>query len=416
MTESIGITDWMAAAPTLAVINALEERGYVGCARFVGGAVRNALMGLPVDDIDIATTLTPDQVTEALTAAGIRVVPTGVEHGTVTAVVDHHPFEITTLRRDVSTDGRNATVVFTHDWNEDALRRDFRFNALYADARGHVFDPTGQGVEDARQGRVVFVGDPMVRLREDYLRILRFFRFYGWYAKGAPDKAALEACRALRGMLAGRSAERVQKELLKLLAAPDPRAALILMGRTGVLAEILPLAKGLDQVERLIDTDRSQAFGPDPDLRLAAMLPEDPKVARNTAERLRLSNATRDRLAAALAAEPRVTSWMSGKAARRAIWRAGASAFKDRVRLAWAMPQSLGQVDQWLALLELADRWERPELPVRGEDALNLGSPKGQAVGRALFEFEEWWVDEDFPPDREHALARLEQIVSALSS
>ena len=187
MTDSIGQQPWMKTPQVVAVMDALEARGFTGCARFVGGCVRNSLLNRPIEDIDIATTLTPDQVTEALQEAGIRAVPTGVEHGTITAVADSQPFEITTLRRDVSTDGRRAVVAFTQDWTEDAQRRDFTLNAVYADRDGTLFDPTGRGIEDGKAGRIVFVGDAMTRIREDYLRILRFFRFQAWYGKGDAD-------------------------------------------------------------------------------------------------------------------------------------------------------------------------------------------------------------------------------------
>jgi poly(A) polymerase len=208
---------------------ALEAAGGPDCARFVGGCVRNALIGAPVADIDIATTLEPEETDRAIRAAGLKAVPTGIAHGTVTAVSAHQPFEITTLRRDVTTDGRNATVAFTDDWAEDAARRDFRLNALYADGEGRVFDPTGEGVSDAVAGRIVFVGDPETRIREDYLRILRFFRFFAWYGRGEPDAAALAACGALAPGMTRLSAERVSKELMTLLAAPDPREAMAAM-------------------------------------------------------------------------------------------------------------------------------------------------------------------------------------------
>ena len=206
VTDTLDPQPWMNAPATRAVIEALELKGGRGCARFVGGCVRNAVLGREIDDIDIATTLTPNEATAALEARSLKVAPTGVEHGTVTAVSDHRPFEITTLRRDVSTDGRRAVVAFTTDWAEDAMRRDFRLNALYLDTDGRLYDPTGEGLADAKAGRIVFVGDPMVRIREDYLRILRFFRFLAWFGRGEPDTAALQACRALKGMLSGRSA------------------------------------------------------------------------------------------------------------------------------------------------------------------------------------------------------------------
>ena len=203
MTESIGLKPWMTTAAP--VLDALEAKGGAGCARFVGGCVRNAILGGAVDDLDIATTLTPDEVIAALTAAGIQAVPTGIDHGTITAVKDGHPFEVTTLRRDVATDGRRAVVAFTTDWAEDAQRRDFTLNAIYADRAGALTDPTGQGVADAKAGRIVFVGDAATRIAEDHLRILRFFRFLAWYGKGEPDATALAAIGAAKAWLAART-------------------------------------------------------------------------------------------------------------------------------------------------------------------------------------------------------------------
>lgn len=414
MTASIGSPAWMTASETRAVIAALEAKAYPGCARFVGGAVRNSLMGRPVDDIDIATTLTPDQVTAALQAAGLRAIPTGVEHGTVTAIANHKPFEITTLRRDIDTDGRHAVVAFTQDWAEDARRRDFRLNALYADTTGAVFDPTGHGVADAQAGRVVFVGEARERVREDYLRILRFFRFYAWYGSGEPDPEALDACRTLRGLLAGGTAERLQKELLKTLAAPDPRAALVLMRDTGVLAEVLPEAAGLETVDRLIAADVDHELGADAELRLAALWPADAGVVERGAERLRLSNSSRNRLLRAIAAEEQVTPLLSPKGVRQAVWRVGATAFCDAARLAWAKPQSLAGADQWLPLIGLASTWSRPTPPVSGDDAIAAGVPRGQAIGQALSAFEAWWIEQDFPDSRTQGLARLAAIAAEI--
>jgi poly(A) polymerase len=405
----------MTAPPTRAVIDALEMRGGRGCARFVGGCVRNALIGRPVDDIDIATTLTPDEVSAALEARGLKAAPTGVEHGTVTGVADHQPFEITTLRRDVSTDGRRAVVAFTTDWNEDARRRDFRLNALYADPDGRLFDPTGMGVEDALAGRVVFVGDPIVRIREDYLRILRFFRFQAWFGRGPPDPDAVGACRALKGMLSGRSAERTQKELLKLLAASDPRAALKLMADTGVLAAILPFVKGLERLNALIDIERTLGEN-DPELRLAALIPSDRQTAELAAERLRLSNAQRDRLAAAVGQTPRISSWMSPRQVRQAVYRLGHEPFFDRVKLAWAASGRPQTGPQWRGLLTLAESWPRPEFPISGEDAKAAGASEGPRVGQVLREVEEWWIDEDFPADRSLALQQLEAVVQGIGA
>ena len=402
---------WMTDKRTVAVIAALEAKGLAGCARFVGGSVRNTVTGHPVDDIDIATTLTPDEVIEALEAAGLRWAPTGVEHGTVTAIAEGTPFEITTLRRDVSTDGRNATVAFTRDWDEDARRRDFRLNALYADPAGRLFDPTGHGLNDAREGRIVFVGEAMTRVREDYLRILRFFRFQAWYGKGEPDEQAVAACRALKGMLAGRAAERTSKELLKLLAAHDPRASVALMAQIGVLAAVLPGVKDLQRFDRLVGIEVEQLIETDAELRLAALLPDG--TARAMAERLRLSNAQKDRLIAAEGKTPRVVSWMSGREARRAVYGMGLGTFTDRVKLGWAAGKSAA-APQWRALLGLAETWTPPAMPVTGADVTAAGVAPGPMVGEVLREVEAWWIDQDFTSDRDQALGRLKAVVEGM--
>ena len=414
VTEMLELQPWMSAAPTRAVLEALEARGGSGCARFVGGCVRNAIIGREIDDIDIATILTPDEVSAALEARGIRAVPTGVEHGTVTAVADHQPFEITTLRRDVSTDGRRAVVAFSTDWAEDAQRRDFRLNALYLDAEGLIYDPTGEGLADARAGRIVFVGDPMIRIREDYLRILRFFRFYAWFGRGEPDAAAVDACRALKGMLSARSAERTQKEVLKLLAAQDPRPSLRLMQSTGVLAATLPDVKELGRLEGMVEIELALSET-DAELRLAALIPQSPAAAREAAERLRLSNAQRDRLVAAVGSEPQMVSWTSPRQLRRAVYRLGKRTVFDRIKLAWAGSRGRRAAEpQWRALLAQAGEWQAPAFPVTGEDAKAAGAPEGPLIGKVLREVEDWWIDEDFPPSRELVLDRLRLVAQGL--
>ena len=413
-TETIGIAPWMALPETQAVIAALEARGFPGCARFVGGCVRNTLMGKPIDDIDIATTLTPDQVIQALGEAGLRAIPTGVDHGTVTALSKGRPYEITTLRRDVETDGRRAVVSFTQDWDQDAERRDFRFNALYVDLQGRLYDPTGEGVNDAREGRVVFVGDPMTRIREDYLRILRFFRFHAWYGKGEADQKALAACKALKGMVEGRAAERTQKELLKLLAADDPRAALRLMAATSVLSSILPFVKSLARFEGLMTIETEQLFENDPELRLAALIPDDPKVAVELAERLRLSNTLKERLVEAVGKSPRIVSWMSPRECRRAVYALGIKTFSDRVKLAWAGAGRTATTPQWRGLLALGESWTPPAFPLTGEEVLKAGVPKGPMVGEVMREVEIWWIDQDFIEDKFSAIERLKAVAQGM--
>jgi poly(A) polymerase len=398
-----------------AVLDALEAHGKPGCARFVGGCVRNALMNRPIDDIDIATQLTPDEVTAALEAAGLKAVPTGVEHGTITAVANGQPFEITTLRRDVSTDGRRAVVAFTEDWGEDAQRRDFTLNALYVERDGTLHDPTGRGIADGKAGRIVFVGDAMTRIREDYLRILRFFRFTAWYGKGEPNAKAVEACRALRGSLSGRPAERTAKELVKLLGADDPRPAMRLMAETGVLAAVMPFTKDLTQFEGLVAIENDMLFENDPILRLATLIPEDQVSAAQAAERLRMSNDVRERLVAAMGKTPRITSWMSPRESRRAVYQIGVRAFTDRVKLAWAKSTRSAATHQWRGLLALGESWSPPPFPLTGEDVINSGVPKGPLVGEVLREVETWWIDHDFLDDKFSAIEKLKAVAQGMA-
>jgi len=415
VTETLGQPPWMTAPATQAVFDALEAAGGADCARVVGGCVRNALIGRPATDIDIATTLKPEQVIAALRAARLKAVPTGVEHGTVTAVSGGKPYEITTLRRDVETDGRRAVVAFTDDWLEDAQRRDFTLNALYAHRDGTIFDPTGHGVADARAGRIIFVGEATQRIREDYLRILRFFRFLAWYGKGAPDDAAVAACEALKDQIATLSAERVSKELLKLLAAEDPREAAGLMARTGVLATVLPPPIDLARFNGMVAIEQDQLFETDPVLRLAALLPDDQPGAIRFAERLRLSNAERDRIAAALAPTPALKSWMSPREIRRAVYRQGAQTFRDRAKLAWARAERTAATPQWRGMIALGEGWSPPAFPLTGDDVVTAGVPKGPMVGQVLREVEDWWIDHDFIDDRMSAVEKLKSIAQGMA-
>jgi poly(A) polymerase len=391
---------WLTAPSTLAVLDALEAAGGAGCVRVVGGAVRNALMGRPVEDVDLATAIWPDQVIAALETAGLKAVPTGLAHGTVTAVSGGRGFEVTTLRRDVATDGRHAVVTFTDDWAEDAARRDFRLNALYVDREGRVFDPTGEGVADALAGRVVFVGDPARRITEDYLRILRFFRFSAWHGTGVPDPVGLAACAAGRGGLARLSAERVSKELLKLLSAPDPRAAVSAMDETGVLALVLP--------EAVVDRRFMRLTGMSDDalLRLAALLPDDPQSSAAVAARLRLSNAQRDRLVAVTDLSVAVGPELVPASMRAALYRLGRETVRDRLTLAEA---TLGPVPA--ELQAMVEHWPIPRLPVGGADLARLGIPPGPATGEILRAFEAAWIADDFPADGHEV--RLRQLIEA---
>ena len=399
------VNTWMAAHDTREVLAALKAAG--GEVRFVGGAVRNALAATPVTDIDIATTLVPGAVIRALTDKVITAIPTGIEHGTITAVVRGRPFEITTLRRDVSTDGRRAAVAFTTDWTQDARRRDFTMNAIYAAEDGTLFDPAG-GIADLEKGRVRFVGDAAARIREDYLRILRLFRFHAWYGRGALDAEALAAAIAEKAGLKRLSGERVQKELLRLLEAPDPMPSLKSMHSSGILVEILPEPVRLGRLENLLAVTREVGLAPDPLRALAALLPSV-EAARMTAAGLRLSNAARARLIDAAVPDGSLAPSLSLAAAARQLYRVGSERFIDRLLLRWAEEP---KETRWKTLFIFARDWTRPEFPVDGRDAMAAGAAEGPAVGRALAAVERWWVEQDFAPGRPALLAKLREAVA----
>jgi len=398
---------WLTDAKTRAVLDALGPDS-----RFVGGAVRNALLGREVSDIDIATPLLPDVVAKRLTAAGLGAVPTGVEHGTITAIASGTPFEVTTLRRDVATDGRRAVVAYTTDWKEDAARRDFTMNALYATADGEVIDLVG-GVADLNAGRVHFVGDATTRIREDYLRILRLFRFHAWYGKGEIDAEALRAAAAEKAGLAQLSGERVQKELLRLLEAENPAPVLRTMAAAGILSVLLPGALSITRLEHLAAIDAEAFFTPDPLLRLAALLPNDVSVADAVAAKLKLSNTQALRVADIAGAKEKIVSYLSVKEVRKLLYRIDTGPFKDRVFLKWADDAKNSNAVQWRMLLAVADAWERPRFPLSGREVMLAGVPEGPLVGKILAEVEDWWVDADFTEDEFSLAERLKAVVQA---
>ena len=387
---SLSDAAWLTDPATRAVMAALAARGGPDAARFVGGCVRNSLLDRPVDDVDIATRLEPHEVMEALKTAGLKAVPTGLDHGTVTAVSDHRPFEITTLRRDVTTDGRRATVAFTGDWAEDAGRRDFHINALYADASGQVFDPTGQGLADIAARRVVFVGDPDRRIREDRLRILRFFRFQAWYGRGAPDPAGLAACVREADGLSELSAERVSKELLKLLAAPDPVPTVAIMAETGILQRLLPDVPGLEAFQALAKVSDDAV------LRLSALMPPDAGARDRAARALRLSNRDRVRLVALAGPVPDLEQ-LGEPTVRAMVYADGRQATQDRLTLALAARP--GQVERHRTLNKLVETWPIPRMPVGGREVAAMGVPPGPETGALLAAFEAGWIADDFPAD-----------------
>jgi poly(A) polymerase len=394
---------WMTAPETVAVMAALGE------ARFVGGAVRNALLGVSVVDIDIAVPMPPSEALARLTARNIKVIETGLDHGTVTAIAGTHAFEITSLRRDVETDGRHAVIAFTDDWTEDAARRDFTINALYASAGGEIFD-YATGVEDLIAGKVRFMGDAAARIAEDYLRVLRLFRFHAWYGKGDIDAEGLRAAAAAKDRLKTLSAERIAKELLRLLEAGNPAPVLRVMAATGILSELLPGALQLPRLERLAELDADNGFARDAVLRLAALLPDGGDAAHAAADALKLSNADRTRLEQALRAE-KIPAQLSAQDARRLLYRIGVARFKDKVLLQWAGAPA-HRTGAWRMLLEMADHWQRPRFPLTGRDVMQAGVPEGPDVGRIIAQVEDWWAGGDFAADEGALRDRLRAAIA----
>ncbi len=351
--------------------------------RAVGGAVRDTLAGLPVNDVDLATRLLPEDVLERLRAGGIKAVPTGIAHGTITAVADGRPFEVTTLRRDVATDGRRATIVYTDDWAEDAARRDFTINAIYADPiSGALYDPVG-GVADLAARRVRFIGDAAARIAEDHLRILRWFRFVARFGDGASENETLALISRSAPKLRALSRERIADELLRLLALADPQVTIRLMVDAGIFREMAPEVEGAasERLARLVRAEAAAALAADPIRRLIALLPPDARLADGVAARLKLSKRIRSRIAAALGP--------CAESAPRAIaYRLGREAAVDRALLA-------GDATLTLAALE---GWAAPRMPVSGGLLVARGLAEGPGVTALLRQLEDQWVADDFPP------------------
>ncbi len=407
-----GRADWLRdknLQRLLAVLSSHGER-----ARIAGGAVRNALIGQKVADVDIATTTLPQETMRRAEEAGFRPVPTGIEHGTVTVVAGGKPFEVTTLRADVETDGRRAKVSFGRDWQKDAERRDFTINALYAEADGTVIDLVG-GIADIEARRLRFIGDAEDRIREDFLRILRFFRFFAWYGDGRPDAEGLKACARLKDGLDRLSAERVWAELKKLLAAPDPSRALLWMRQAGVLSRVLPESEkwGIDAIHSLSLAGRDLGWTPDALLRLEAIVPPDPARMKALGKRLRLSTAEANRLQC-WALTPPLEAGMSEGALARALYLGDVQGAVDRLRLALASARgraaetdgALMQAGGFSRLLAFAEKWQRPVFPVKGADLAALGVEAGPKLGALLKGLEAEWIETGFTLGRDALLER----------
>jgi tRNA nucleotidyltransferase/poly(A) polymerase len=402
--------DWLTHPSVRAVFAALDVEGDES--RVVGGAIRNALMQRPVGDIDFATTAVPDVVAARAGQAGIKVVPTGVEHGTLTLVAQGRAFEVTTLRQDIATDGRHAIVRFGRDWTADAERRDFTVNALSVDASGNIHDPLG-GYADILAKRIRFIGDPDRRIAEDHLRILRLFRFHAEYGEGDVDRAGLLAAIRGRRGLALLSAERIGQEMRRLVVARRALDSATAMQDAGILPLVLAGIGYLGPFSRLIAFEAAAGLEASLTCRLAALGTRITEDVARIAMRLRLPNALRDRMDAALAAVRRLRLPIGGPASRALLYRLGRDAWSDAVALAvaWgaAPPEDNGVAELW----HLPERWQPPVFPLSGRDVLAGGGLRGPAVGAMLKELEGWWIGHDFAADEAALRARLQQMMAA---
>lgn len=396
---------WLRTPPLsdlLAVLNGPDVE-----TRVVGGAVRNVLLGVPIGDVDLATTAEPEEVARRVEAAGMKAVPTGIAHGTVTVVADGHPFEVTTLRHDVETHGRHATVAFGAGWLEDARRRDFTMNALYAGADGSLFDPVG-GYPDIVARRVRFIGSAETRIREDYLRILRFFRLHAQYGAGEPDPDGLSAAIRLRNGLLALSGERLRQETLRLLVARRAVETVTIAADCGIVGLVTGGVPYLLPFERMVALEARSGVA-DPLMRLAALSIAVREDAERLSERLRLSNAQARRLAVAADEWRKLRPGMGEAALRHHLYRLGPESYRDSTALSFA--RSGGQEGAWREILELTERWTAPAFPLKGADLRDLGVPAGPEIGRLLAAIEGEWIAGGFADERADLLERARSLV-----
>jgi poly(A) polymerase len=411
--EQINPPDWMTAADTARLFGTLSDAG--ASVRFVGGCVRDAVLGRPVTDLDVATDAEPSRVVEILGEEMIRAVPTGIEHGTVTAIMDARPFQITTLRRDVATDGRRATVEFTNDWVEDSRRRDFTFNALSADIDGMVYDYT-DGITDLREGRVRFIGKASDRIAEDHLRILRFYRFQAHYGKTDPDPDAVAACSAAVRSVEALPGERIWNEFSRTLTAPEPTQVLELMEKNGLLRLLLSARRSVSRLTALAALETMVKLDPDPVRRLTALVQPDRSEASQIVTRLRLSRHETGRFDDLATRRGESTAGMNDLALRRSLYSLGPERFRELVLLDWANQivmepvRAAEETAGWKETWDATAGWTAPEFLLNGEDVQAAGIEEGPDVGDVLLNIEEWWVEQAFKPDREACLDRLRMI------
>jgi poly(A) polymerase len=385
---------WLTSGPIPRLLGILDRDGEE--AGVVGGAVRNTLLGEPVHEFDVATTALPEEVTRRAQGAGFKAVPTGIEHGTITVVIDGHPFEVTTLRQDVETYGRHAKVEFGRDWRRDAERRDFTINALSVRRDGVIHDFVG-GLADLAARRVRFIGDAATRIAEDYLRILRFFRFHAAYGEGPPDRDGLHACIVAREGLDALSRERVRMELIKLLVARHTVAALAVMAETGLLLRLIGGVPLLASLGNMINFEAAIGENPDPVRRLAALATLVPEDADRLTQRLRLSNDEHARLVSMATEWWRIGAAMSDKAQRALLYRIGPQHYRDRALLAWSRAREGASDTRWQGLATLPRRWTAPKFPLAAADFMRRGIEKGPKLGAALRAAEVAWIEADFP-------------------
>jgi poly(A) polymerase len=399
---------WLRSGPTARVLQLLNGDGEE--ARVVGGAVRNALLKIPIGDIDIATTALPAEVIRRAKAAGVKSVPTGIDHGTVTLVVDGQPFEVTTLREDTETFGRKAKVAFGRDWVVDAERRDFTINGLSVDAAGVVHDHVG-GLDDIAARRVRFIGDPGKRIEEDYLRILRFFRIHAAFGAGEPDRAGYLACIRARAGLAGLSAERLRMEMMKLVVAAGAAGAITAMTEGGLLLPILGGVAYLGPFAAMVAAERVLGLPPHAVRRLGALAVAVTEDAKRVAMRLRLSNAETRALDSMGHRWWRLAG-MDEATARRRLYRLGADRYRDRLMLAWARAGGVADSASWRELATLPERWSAPKFPLKAADFVARGIAEGPALGQVLALAEDGWLAANFPLDETALKAIADQTVT----
>jgi len=401
----IQLDNWHGRPQAELVMNALSAGGHKSM--FVGGCVRDALLERPVNELDIATPEPPERVVTLLEAAGLKAIKTGIEHGTVTAICDGISFQITTLRQDIETFGRYARVKYTQNWAKDAARRDLTLNALYCDIKGNVFDPLG-GWSDLKAGRIRFVGDAHVRIKEDLLRLLRYFRFYAYYGCSPADEKALTACSKMAPRIKKLSIERVWHELSRLLNAPNPVSAVMLMHKHAILPYLLPEAIHCDLLDRLVQLEQQTKTAPDYLRRITVMVSLSGEEACLLTTRFKFSKLDRKRFC--ILCDP--PEWPDPKAnvkqSRAAIYRLGKELFAELVLIGAAKFPN----EDWLALLALSKKLSIPAFTVNGSDVVSMGIPVGPQVGKILQDVENWWINGDFQAGRDDCLNYLRSVIN----